>query len=88
MTKKWAQFFSTATHSTSRRPRQRCVPFWSGIQSTNDSLRISAFWAIEMALWDLRATAWNLPLYKPLGSAVRKQIPFTDYFAFARTALR
>jgi glucarate dehydratase len=61
---------------------RRCVPFWSGIQSTNDSLRIAAFGAVEMALWDLRGKAWNQPLYTLLGGAVRKQIPFTDYFSF------
>jgi glucarate dehydratase len=61
---------------------RRCVPFWSGVQSTNDQLSIYAFGAIEMALWDLRGKAWNQPLYQLLGGAVRKEIPFTDYFVF------
>jgi glucarate dehydratase len=58
-----------------------CVPFWAGVQSINDSARITAFGALEMALWDLRGKAWNQPLYQLLGGAVRKDIPFTDYFS-------
>jgi glucarate dehydratase len=58
-----------------------CVPFWTGVQSINDRNRIMAFGAIEMALWDLRGKAWNQPLYQLLGGAVRKEIPFTDYFS-------
>jgi glucarate dehydratase len=59
----------------------RCLPFWAGVQSINDTTRITAFGAIEMALWDLRGRAWRQPLYQLLGGAVRKQIPFTDYFS-------
>ena len=59
----------------------RCLPFWKGVQSINDPTRIMAFGAIEMALWDLRGKAWNQPLYQLLGGAVRKEIPFTDYFS-------
>lgn len=58
-----------------------CLPFWTGVQSINDNTRIMAFGAIEMALWDLRGKAWNQPLYQLLGGAVRKDIPFTDYFS-------
>jgi glucarate dehydratase len=60
----------------------RCLPFWTGVQSINDPVRIMAFGAVEMALWDLRGKAWNQPLYQLLGGAVRKEIPFTDYFSF------
>jgi glucarate dehydratase len=59
----------------------KCLPFWAGVQSINDQARITAFGAVEMALWDLRGKAWNQPLYQLLGGAVRKDIPFTDYFA-------
>lgn len=59
----------------------RCQPFWAGVQSINDPTRIMAFGAVEMALWDLRGKAWNQPLYQVLGGAVRKEIPFTDYFS-------
>lgn len=57
------------------------LPYWTGVQSINDRTRIMAFGAIEMALWDLRGKAWNQPLYQLLGGAVRKDIPFTDYFS-------
>ncbi len=60
---------------------RRCLPFWAGVQSINDNARIMAFGAVEMALWDLRGKAWRQPLYQLLGGAVRKMIPFTDYFA-------
>ena len=59
----------------------RCLPFWTGVQSINDTARIAAFGAVEMALWDLRGKAWGQPLYQLLGGAVRKAIPFTDYFS-------
>lgn len=58
-----------------------CLPYWTGVQSINDRTRIMAFGAIEMALWDIRGKAWNQPLYQLLGGAVRKDIPFTDYFS-------
>lgn len=60
---------------------QVSLPYWSGVQSINDRTRIMAFGAIEMALWDLRGKAWNQPLYRLLGGAVRTEIPFTDYFS-------
>lgn len=59
----------------------RCLPFFTGVQSINDHARITAFGAVEMALWDLRGKAWKQPLYMLLGGAVRKDIPFTDYFS-------
>jgi glucarate dehydratase len=58
-----------------------CLPYWTGVQSINERTRIMAFGAIEMALWDLRGKAWGQPLYQLLGGAVRKEIPFTDYFS-------
>jgi len=59
----------------------RCLPFFTGVQSINDGTAIAAFGAVEMALWDLRGQAWKQPLYQLLGGAVRKEIPFTDYFS-------
>ncbi|NWD49363.1 mandelate racemase/muconate lactonizing enzyme family protein [Pseudomonas gingeri] len=58
-----------------------CLPYFAGVQSINDNARITAFGAVEMALWDLRGKAWKQPLYQLLGGAVRKDIPFTDYFS-------
>lgn len=59
-----------------------CVPPWQIVQNTDDSSAVTAFGGLEIALWDLRGKIWNQPLYKLLGGAVRKEIPFTEYFAF------
>jgi glucarate dehydratase len=60
----------------------RCVPAWQIVQNTDDSSVVKAFGAIEIGLWDIRGKAADLPLYMLLGGAVRKDIPFTEYFAF------
>jgi glucarate dehydratase len=59
-----------------------CVPEWRVVQNTDDATPVKAFGGIEIALWDIRGKAWNQPLYQLLGGAVRKEIPFTEYFAF------
>ncbi|GAB4262753.1 MAG: mandelate racemase/muconate lactonizing enzyme family protein [Deferrisomatales bacterium] len=59
-----------------------CVPEWRVVQNTDDSRVVKAFGGLEIALWDIRGKAWNQPLYQLLGGAVRKEIPFTEYFAF------
>lgn len=59
-----------------------CVPPWQIVQNTDDSSSVTAFGGLEIALWDLRGKVWNQPLYKLLGGAVRKNIPFTEYYAF------
>jgi glucarate dehydratase len=59
-----------------------CLPSWRGVQSGNDYPFIRAFGGVEMALWDLRGRLWDQPVYQLLGGAFRKEIPFTDYFAF------
>lgn len=61
---------------------ERCVPPWQIVQNTDDSTAVKAFGSIELALWDLRGKAWNVPLYQLLGGAVRREIPFTEYFGF------
>jgi len=60
----------------------RCVPPWQIVQNTDDSSVVKAFGAIEIALWDIRGKLFDQPLYLLLGGAVRKEIPFTEYFAF------
>ncbi|MBC2705246.1 mandelate racemase/muconate lactonizing enzyme family protein [Desulfobacula sp.] len=60
----------------------KCVPEWVVVQNTDDASVVKAFGGIEIALWDIRGKAWNQPLYKLLGGAVRKEIPFTEYFGF------
>jgi glucarate dehydratase len=61
---------------------RRCVPDAKVDANTADRTAMRAFGGIEMALWDLRGKAWGQPLYKLLGGAVRREIPFTEYFAF------
>lgn len=57
-----------------------CVPAWQIVQNTDGGSDLTAFGALEIALWDIRGKAWNQPLYQLLGGAVRKEIPFTEYF--------
>ena len=52
------------------------------MQNTDDSSVVKAFGAIEIALWDLRGKVAAEPLYRLLGGAIRKEIPFTEYFGF------
>ncbi len=61
---------------------RRCLPDVRVDANTGDSTWLRAFGGLEMAVWDLRGKAWNQPLYLLLGGAVRKQIPFTEYFAY------
>ncbi|MEM7042475.1 MAG: mandelate racemase/muconate lactonizing enzyme family protein [Pseudomonadota bacterium] len=63
-----------------------CVPPWQIVQNTDDSSVVKAFGAIEIALWDLRGKVAGEPLYRLLGGAVRKDIPFTEYFSFREGA--
>jgi len=59
-----------------------CVPPWQIVQNTDDSAAVTAFGSLEIALWDIRGKAWNQPLYQLLGGAVRKEIPFSEYFGY------
>jgi len=61
---------------------ERCVPPWQIVQNTDDSTSVRAFGSIELALWDIRGKAWNAPVHQLLGGAVRREIPFTEYFGF------
>jgi len=64
----------------------RCVPPWQIVQNTDGNAVVRAFGSLEIALWDIRGKAWGQPLYQLLGGAVRKDIPFAEYFAFKPTA--
>lgn len=59
-----------------------CVPETKVLANTDGNTPLKSFGGIEMALWDIRGKAWDMPLYKLLGGAVRKEIPFTEYYAF------
>ncbi|WP_420549560.1 mandelate racemase/muconate lactonizing enzyme family protein [Curvivirga sp.] len=60
----------------------RCVPPYQITANTGENAATVAFGAVELALWDIRGKVFDMPLYKLLGGAVRKDIPFTEYFAF------
>jgi len=59
-----------------------CVPPWQITPNTDGNSTVAAFGGLELALWDLRGKAWNMPVYKLLGGAVRKEIAFAEYFSF------
>jgi len=60
----------------------RCVPPWQITANTGENAATVAFGAVELALWDIRGKVFDMPLYKMLGGAVRKDIAFTEYFSF------
>jgi len=60
----------------------RCVPPYQITANTGENAASVAFGAVEIALWDIRAKYFGMPLYKLLGGAVRKDIKFSEYFAF------
>ncbi|MGI9464274.1 MAG: mandelate racemase/muconate lactonizing enzyme family protein [Aestuariivirgaceae bacterium] len=59
-----------------------CLPSYPGVQSVADFGSLASFGGIELALWDIRGKLWQRPVYELLGGAVRKSIPFTDYFVY------
>jgi len=59
-----------------------CVPDMRVMPNNSGSPAFRAFGGIDIALWDLRGKAWKQPLYMLLGGAVRKKIPFAEYFSF------
>ena len=61
---------------------RRCVPETKVLANTDGNTPLKAFGGIEMALWDIKGKAWEMPLYKVLGGAVRKEIPVTEYYSF------
>ena len=60
----------------------RCVPPWQITANTGENASSVAFGAVELGLWDIRGKVFGMPLYKLLGGAVRKDIPFSEYFSF------
>lgn len=59
-----------------------CVPEWRSALNIGDANAARAFGGIELALWDIKGKALNQPLYKLLGGAIRKEIQFSEYFAY------
>ena len=60
---------------------RRCLPEFKTQKNIDDQTILRAFGGLEMALWDIKAKAFNVPLCELLGGRVRKEILFTEYFA-------
>lgn len=60
---------------------RRCLPEIRTLLNTHDAAPVKAFGGVEMALWDLKGKALQLPLYALWGGPVRQQIGFSEYFA-------
>ena len=60
---------------------RRCLPEIRTLLNTHDSGLVKAFGGLELALWDIKGKALNLPVYSLLGGPVRHEIGFSEYFA-------
>jgi glucarate dehydratase len=60
---------------------RRCVPEIRTLLNTHDSGLVKAFGGLELALWDIKGKALNVPIYSLLGGPVRREIRFSEYFA-------
>ena len=49
--------------------------------NTHDAGLVKAFGGVEMALWDIKGKALNLPIYALLGGPARPEIGVSEYFA-------
>ena len=61
---------------------RRCLPEIRTLLNTHDAGLVKAFGGLELALWDIKGKALNLPIYSLLGGPVRREIGFSEYFAF------
>lgn len=61
---------------------RRCLPEIRTLLNTHDSGLVKAFGGLELALWDIKGKALNVPIYALLGGPVRHEIGFSEYFAF------
>jgi glucarate dehydratase len=60
---------------------RRCVPEIRTLLNTHDAGLVKAFGGLELALWDIKGKALNVPIYSLLGGPVRHEIGFSEYFA-------
>jgi glucarate dehydratase len=60
---------------------RRCLPEIRTLLNTHDLGLVKAFGGLELALWDIKGKALNLPVYSLLGGPVRREIEFSEYFA-------
>lgn len=63
----------------------RLMPEWKTASITRSGAAQSAFGALDMAMWDIKAKALGIPLYMLFGGAYRKEIKFAEYFSFNAT---
>jgi glucarate dehydratase len=61
---------------------RRVLPSMPAAHSVTDHATRGAWGGVEIALWDLRGKLWGQPVANLLGGVHRRDIPFTDYFAF------
>ncbi len=60
---------------------RRCLPEIRTLLNTHDAGLVKAFGGLELALWDIKGKALNVPIYSLLGGPVRREIGFSEYFA-------
>src|SRR4026209_367323 len=60
---------------------RRCLPEIRTLLNTHDAGLVKAFGGLELALWDIKCKALNVPIYSLLGGPVRREIGFSEYFA-------
>lgn len=60
---------------------RRCLPEIRTLLNTHDSGLVKAFGGLELALWDIKGKALDVPVYSLLGGPVRREIGFSEYFA-------
>jgi len=60
---------------------RRCIPEIRTLLNTHDAGLVKAFGGVEIALWDIKGRALNLPIYALFGGPVRREIGFSEYFA-------
>jgi glucarate dehydratase len=60
---------------------RRCLPEIRTLLNTHDAGLVKAFGGLELALWDIKGKASNLPVYSLFGGPVRGEIGFSEYFA-------
>ena len=60
---------------------RRCLPEIRTLLNTHDAGLVKAFGGLELALWDIKGKALNVPIYSLLGGPVRHEIGFSEYFA-------
>lgn len=60
---------------------RRAVPEIRTLKNTHDDGLVRAFGGVEIALWDLKGKALDLPIHALLGGAARLELGVSEYFA-------